>query len=345
MNSIEKNLEKVLNELLTLAEVQRKKTVFTIGIAPRKRVSKSVFFPFVRESSLTIIGNVEVDNLKDAKIIAKAIDGIVDYILIDDEKKSKELLNLYSEVKKVVNYSVLLSYKDSDAWVEATDALVNLFLEDNLDKNILICKLNNLSAKLALKLCERGSIVYLLDKESPEASKVINSLNYILPEECPSKITYCIKLPKGINFNAVISFSIDNPVLDLNMIKKFSSDTIIVDAGIGSIDEKAINYALENNFTIFRLDMRAGLSGNIINVIETYDLKHNIYGRKKLRELNIVAGGFFGLEGDIVVDSITHPTRVIGVADGKGHLTSAEYLKNYEEKIREVEKIIIKNFD
>jgi len=345
MNLIENDLKKVLNEILTLAEIHKKKTVFTISIAPRKREQESVFFPFVRESSLSVIGNVEINDLEDAKKIVKIIDGIVDYILIDDEKKSKDLLNLSQEIKDIVKESIFLTYKDNDAWVEAADTLINLFLEEIIDKNILIFTINNLSLKLALKLCERGINVYLMDESNSSSDIIVESLNHMLPEECPSKIYYLDKNPEGIDFNAVIGFSIDEPVINSEIIEKFSPKTIIFDAGIGSISEDAIKYALDNNFTIFRLDMRAGLSGNIINVIETYDLKQNIYGRKKFKDFNIVAGGFFGLKGDIVVDSINNPIRVIGVADGKGHLLDPESVKDYYGRIKEVEEDFINSLN
>ena len=341
MDAIREKLEKVLNEILTLSEIHNKSTVFTIGIAPRKR--EKIFFPFIRESSLNIIGNVEVNNLDEAKEVVKIIDGIVDYILIDDEKKSKELYNLTSEIKRITKDSIVLTYKDNDAWVEATDTLISLFLEDNLNKTVLIFTLNNLSAKLALKLCERGSNVYLIGKSTKnnEISRIIDGLNFILPTDCPSNIYYNEKPPENVHFDVVIGFSIDEPSIDIEFIKKLSEKTVILDAGIGSISEDAIQYALGNNFNIFRLDMRASLSGNIINVIESYDLKNNVYGMKRFLEYNIVAGGFFGLKGDIVVDSITNPTKVIGVADGKGHLMSDEKALEYEERVKYIEDQVI----
>ena len=74
MNSLKDNLEKVLNEILTLSEISKKSTVFTIGIAPRQRENKDIFFPFIRESTLSVIGNVEVTNIKEAKDIVEIID-------------------------------------------------------------------------------------------------------------------------------------------------------------------------------------------------------------------------------------------------------------------------------
>ena len=43
-------------------------------------------------------------------------------------------------------------------------------------------------------------------------------------------------------------------------------------------------------------------------------------GKRDLGFCNIVSGGFFGQNGDIVVDSIHSPTFVFGVAQGNGLL-------------------------
>ena len=50
------------------------------------------------------------------------------------------------------------------------------------------------------------------------------------------------------------------------------------------------------------------------------DILENSYGKKDLGFCNIVSGGFFGSLGDIVVDQINDPRRVIGVAQGDGAL-------------------------
>ena len=84
MDLIRKNLERVLNEILNLSEIHNKSTVFTIGIAPRKR--EKIFFPFIRESSLSVIGNVEVNNLDEAKHFTKSIVKKMRFTVIDGGK-------------------------------------------------------------------------------------------------------------------------------------------------------------------------------------------------------------------------------------------------------------------
>ena len=47
-------------------------------------------------------------------------------------------------------------------------------------------------------------------------------------------------------------------------------------------------------------------------------------GRRELQGESIVAGGIFGRENELVVDSITNSKTVYGIANGKGDL-----LENY----------------
>ncbi len=51
---------------------------------------------------------------------------------------------------------------------------------------------------------------------------------------------------------------------------------------------------------------------------------------------NSGTGGYIGKKGDIVVDSIATPSRVIGVADGKGKLIAVDDISQYTDLIKKV---------
>lgn len=53
------------------------------------------------------------------------------------------------------------------------------------------------------------------------------------------------------------------------------------------------------------LDMRAGLSGEITNVLETLELTSKVMGPEDYDGIRIVASGALGRKGDIVVGSIS----------------------------------------
>jgi hypothetical protein len=94
-------------------------------------------------------------------------------------------------------------------------------------------------------------------------------------------------------------------------------------------------------FRICRLDMRAGLTAEIANILETAELITTAMGRAELAGVPVVAGGLIGQRGEVVVDTIVAPTRVIGVADGRGHLLRDGEAAEFESRVRAVRKQII----
>ena len=81
--------------------------------------------------------------------------------------------------------------------------------------------------------------------------------------------------------------------------------------------------------------MRAGLSGEIIRVLETKELIEFIARKGDINGVTVAAGGFIGKRSEEVVDSISNPARIIGIADAMGGIISEE-LGKYEEDIKKV---------
>jgi hypothetical protein len=63
-------------------------------------------------------------------------------------------------------------------------------------------------------------------------------------------------------------------------------------------------------------------------------------GEHTMGGYSIVAGGVIGAAGDIVVDSISRPARILGVADGQGGLLEAAPV-DCEDRLAEVERWIL----
>jgi len=94
----------------------------------------------------------------------------------------------------------------------------------------------------------------------------------------------------------------------------------VLDAGIRSLSRKAIERAQERGLAVFRSETRAGYISEIECALITRELFQSVVGSRVLEGTRIVAGGIIGERGDIVVDSVTQPERVYGVADGAGGL-------------------------
>jgi hypothetical protein len=88
-----------------------------------------------------------------------------------------------------------------------------------------------------------------------------------------------------------------------------------------------------------RPDMRAALAAEIEAAEGTRRLVEDVMGRRTINGVPIVAGGVIGARGDVVVDSISRPTRVIGIADGRGAVLY-DARSEFDEAITRVEQEI-----
>jgi hypothetical protein len=60
------------------------------------------------------------------------------------------------------------------------------------------------------------------------------------------------------------------------------------------------------------------LAGVLLAAEESHYACHKSMGRTTIAGIPVVAGGELGRPGDVVVDSVTEPSRVIGIADPFG---------------------------
>ncbi len=324
-------------EMLSLSKKTGKYSVFTIARSPDPK-KRQASFPFIRQNSLSIIGNAEITHLDEAMEVAKAVDGLVDIILIDAEQGT----SMVGEVRKIVKKSRVLTYKDEDSLVCAADSLLSQLIPQLNTTRIAILGDNGVGCKLALKLAERGAQVILWGKDESRLGKLVEGLNLILPQELPSRIwagTHLTEASKGVSI--LVGILPHSPLISVEMLKVMTEKGIVIDAGIGTIRAEAIEYGIAHEFQLYRLDMRAGLSGEITTVLETSELTDKVIGAEDYDDIRIVAGGALGRKGDIVVDSISQPSRIIGVADGCGGLLGEEEKRKYQQKLIKVKAKMI----
>jgi hypothetical protein len=67
-----------------------------------------------------------------------------------------------------------------------------------------------------------------------------------------------------------------------------------------------------------RVNIWPALAGALSAAHESYLETRDALGWATMDDVPVVAGGAMGHSGDVIVDSVKHPTRVIGVCDGKG---------------------------
>lgn len=333
----------IVQEMKSIAKKTGRSSLFTIAMAPLHK-GRGAWFPFIRLTATQVIGNAEVENAAQAVEIVSAVDGLVDCILLDSELRPAPSENaLLGVVAPQVKKSRLLAYRDGNAHLDAAEALISRLMGGVSGSKIGVCGLSSFGLKLAMRLMEMGASVYLWDLAHEKVLRSITLLEQWCQIEPISTKKNVFALEKeGENLDLLVGTALSKAVVGENLVERVASQGLVIDAGVGSLQAGAIERAIGLGLRLYRLDMRAGLSGQIALVLDTDDLVSRLMGVEKLAEQEIVAGGAIGRRGAIIVDAIHNPTRVIGVADGRGGLLSGAELAGYEENIQSVKAELLR---
>jgi len=327
-------------EASKMAKQSKKTSCFTIGTTKNVK-NKTVFFPPFRYSPRVVCANVMVYSKTEAVEIIKAVDGIVDVILVDAEEKMKGLEDLVNIVRSEARKSRILTFKANDLTADSADALLAQYMPNIHGKRVSIIGAGNLGSKIALKLLERGGNVVITGTNKEKIKKISDGLNSIKSEASKSKIIGMTEnLEACRNADVIISSTPGIPIVTAEMVNSMNMNGIIIDAGIGTITPEAISSANKKGIRILRLDMRAGFAGSLTTIFETENFIEKILGSREIGGVRIIAGGIIGKEGDVVVDNISNPTKVIGIADGRGGLISSNVPEEFLKKLEKIRKEI-----
>ena len=105
MNSIDNLLVKIIN----IGKTEDKNTIFLIGNTAKIECNNFYFTP-VRNYDQMIVAGIVVYKESIAKKIAKKIDGLVDYIFVDAEKKYQTVIP-YPESQEILRGPLKKLYK------------------------------------------------------------------------------------------------------------------------------------------------------------------------------------------------------------------------------------------
>ena len=302
--------------------------VLTITTHPFKEKIKIFPYRFVENIVCLPIG---IRNNKEAKQIVKELDGKIDTFFVDTENKLTNCYNLYEIVRKMIKKSSIYPIKGNDFTADSTFSIVNYYLSSIAGKKICIIGAGNIGSKVALKLLESGAKIYIINSSKKSTMKIINAINAIKPKECPDNAIGLSKKSIPAKLDCVIGFARGIPVITKSIVSKVKNGGFVFDGGLGTISPSGICEARKRKISLQKIDIRMGFFSNVMLMINTEKLLGKIYGKKNIKNFDIVAGGYIGKKGDVVVDSITNPKQIIGIADGKGSLMdSKQFRKNLE---------------
>ncbi|PKL18920.1 MAG: hypothetical protein CVV49_03505 [Spirochaetae bacterium HGW-Spirochaetae-5] len=297
--------------------------------------------------------------------IIEIMDGQVDIILVDGEKKIPltiyrdidEVNNVFYKTRKTIGLvetgnlskicfmyvkkSKIYEYKPNDLTVNATWMFLSHRFKELSGKKITVLGVGNIGSKLSLKLVECGAQVHIHRTNSFVGHLIEQGLNCIKPQNTVSKIEFH-QNPLQASFMSEIVIGASNgvQVINVDIVKSLSRNCLIVDLGKNNITPDAIDYATSQGIEIYRSDITSAFEGYIYEILKMENILCSSYGKKDLGFCTVVGGGYFGSDGDIVVDKIISPEVVIGVAAGDGSIK-----KNLNEEDKKRLERLMKEFN
>lgn len=339
-------IEEIKKKISILRKTNKKK-VFYFGNTVKKETNNFYITPINENNEFIYFGAIVFSNYH-AKKIAKIIDGKVDFILLDVEKKvfskkKTELINIERSVKDIIKKTKIFLYKGNDLTVQACETLINSIYTSDVrgvgGKNILVLGAGNIGFKISQKIVESGGNVFMYRRNKKILNNIIYTINMLSPKATIAKAKKIDNFENKLNkFDLIIGTTDGKPLIKSKHIKKFKSNVIVIDVGKGIFEKKALDRAIQKNINLFRLDVTPAYNGHLENINSTEAFHNFNQDRYKIsNNYNLIRKGILGKNGSIVVDDVNLPKKIFGVADGKG---SFKMIK--EKEMHNISKLIIK---
>lgn len=338
------------DEIRELAQSTGVQSYFTISATAKNREGGDPYVTPIRKIIHGYLAGAVVSSQTEAILACRQVDGVVDHVLVDAEKTLSiafgpqadlleafgltipplkgnarvhvELGNLSSACSGHIARSRLHQYKPNDLTVEAAWHFLTAMLGLLSGRKIAIVGAGNIGFKLALKLVESGVHVELVRRDLARGTMMADVINLIKPRSTLAAAHYnADHLHASLFCDAVVGCTAGTPVITWQMIQCMKPSGIVLDVGKGSIHPDAMQQAAAGEIPLYRCDVSSAIDG-LISTLERNDMIiSGAIGRRELHAgVHVVSGGYLGLPGDVVVDNYMSPTRIIGIADGKGDL-------------------------
>lgn len=288
MSKLKDIFQERIRQTNNLVDRTNKSSVLVIQQFPTEE-DQDTLYPNVRESVSNIMAFIELGDVDTLKEVLAASDGVFDAIAMDSDIKCSFSSALVEYASENVKKSKLLWYSDMTTWADAGMNLVTSLENGVYKKNVLLTGEGLLVDKLSRRLTELGATV--------------NGNEEI---------------------DLVIGAAIKKNSLDAANISHVKKGAKVYDIGIGNFSGEDINQFKAKDCTLYRIDIRAGISSVVLGLFETDYLVNKVMGQAKIKGVELVAGGVLGNDGAVIIDDINHPSHIIGVADGKGYIKKGE---------------------
>lgn len=304
MSKLKEIFQERIRQTNNLVERTNKSSVLVIQQFPTEE-DQDTLYPNVRESVSNIMAFIELGDVDTLKEVLAASDGVFDAIAMDSDIKCSFSPSLVEYAAENVKKSKLLWYSDMTTWADAGMNLVTCLENGVYKKNILLTGEGILADKLRSRLTELGANV------STEGEA-----------------------------DVVIGAAIKKNSFDVGKLSQVKSGAKVYDIGIGNFSGDDIAQFKDKDCTLYRIDIRAGISSIILGLFETDYLVNKVMGTATIKGVDLVAGGVLGNDGAVIIDDINRPSHIIGVADGKGYIKKGELNKAENDALKFVTELI-----
>ena len=356
-----KNAESLAHELSANSKKHGDLSFFTISTTVKVNKERHPYLTPLRKISKGFIGGSVVFSQTQAVILGARIDGIVDYILVDAEKKigitigsdnktlksfgfelipdkqksriPLEMGNLSGACISYIKKSKYQEFKPNDITVESVWHFLSGLFDSLSGKRIAIIGSGNIGFKLALKLVECGCHVELVRRDMMRGTLMANAINVTKPISTLAIAHYNNNaLQASLFCDALIGCTNGVPAINIDMIQSMSPKGIIIDVGKGSVFKEALAKAVQSKIKIIRCDIYSALDGFISTMYSNKIVMSHKIGRREIEDgVFVVSGGYMGLLDDVVVDDYLKPSQIVGVANGIGDFKSQLNNKNHND--------------
>ncbi len=256
-----------------------------------------------------VIGNLELSGEVRSEEIFRQLDGAADILLVDADQKSVHSAGFLRAARETVCKSKLLFYSDVQAWCRSVLSLI--FHEcayDLNDKLIRMVPDNILARNLAGMLQLFGPRLEVGNGQRLDGHQ----------QPC----------------DVFVSCSLSGDKPGEAVLEQVKPHGVIIDAGIGSFQDRVYQIASRRGMFVLRPDMRIMIAAEIFQGLEYERFRKESFGVRRVEDdLTLVAGGVVGEQGSIVVDSAQRPRYIFGFANGKGHLLAQDELGGRERDL------------
>mgnify|MGYP001256191678 CR=1 FL=1 len=343
---------KELIKKIKIVNKSKKKKIFYFGNTSKKESLKFYLTSIQENRKFIYFGAIIFSNTSATKI-AKLVDGKVDLVLVDVEKKAistsknkDDIINIEKAVKGEIKKSKIFAYKGNDLTVQASETLINyIFLKDSRGvggKKFLILGTGNIGFKLALKLVESGADVYLYRRNKKILKEIVFTINSIKPKATVARARKVDKLGNDLKkFDVILGTTNGKSLINSYQVDSLTKNAVVIDIGKGIFKKEALIKAINKKIDLYRLDITPAYDGYLENIYSTEKVNNFDLEKSKIyKKLKLVKKGILSTENSIIVDNVKSPKIIYGISDGFGSFKklNEKKLKNIKQKLNNLSK-------